>query len=86
MSNFVSDAILGQSGQAPPPVTSWEVSGAIDSLNPKATPGHDGLSMVIVKECYPVIKLHLLFILNVCLPPVFSWQLDNCQGGYHWKA
>jgi hypothetical protein len=64
--NFVSDAILSHSDTAPPPVTSWEITAAIDSLNTKAAPGHDGLSMAIVKECFPVIKLHLLFLLKAC--------------------
>jgi hypothetical protein len=64
--DFVSDAILGQSVTTPPPVTSWEVTTAIDSLNSMAAPGQDGLSMAIVKECFPSIKLHLLFIFNVC--------------------
>jgi hypothetical protein len=78
VSNFVSDAILSQSDRAPPPVTSWEVTAAIDSLNPKAAPGHDGLSMAIVKECYPVIKMHLLFLLNAC----FNLQYFP----YSWKT
>ncbi len=78
VSNFVSDAILSQSNRAPPPVTSWEVTAAIDSLNPKAAPGHDGLSMAIVKECYPVIKMHLLFLLNAC----FNLQYFP----YSWKT
>jgi hypothetical protein len=64
--DFVSEAILGQSDTTPPPVTSWEVTTAIDSLNSKAAPGQDGLSMAIVKECFPSIKLHLLFIFNAC--------------------
>jgi hypothetical protein len=67
VSKFVSDATLSQSNTAPPPVTSWEVTAAIDSLNPNASPGHDGLSMAIVKECFPVIRLHLLFLLNACV-------------------
>ncbi len=52
---------------APPPlVTDWELSTAFDSLNHNAAAGIDGLSAAILKSCFPVIKFHLLFIINSC--------------------
>lgn len=61
-----------------PPVTLRELSTAEESLNPNAALGQDGLSMAIIKEGFPALKLHLLFILNAC----FSLQyFPNC-----WKA
>jgi hypothetical protein len=50
----------------PPLVTDWELSTSFDSLNRNAAAGIDGLSAAILRACFPVIKLHLLFIMNSC--------------------
>ena len=52
---------------APPPVVrDWELSTAFESLNHNAAAGIDGLSSAILRSCFPVIKFHLIFIMNSC--------------------
>ncbi len=40
---------------------------AFESISYKAAPGSDGLSASIIKECFPVYKVHLLFIVRECI-------------------
>ncbi|KZS12011.1 Uncharacterized protein APZ42_023102 [Daphnia magna] len=78
VTEFITEKLLVPSVSPFPPVTLWELSSAVKSLNPKASPGQDGLSMAIIKECFPALKLRLLCILNDC----FSLQyFPNC-----WKT
>jgi hypothetical protein len=42
-------------------------SSAITSINYKAAPRSDGLSAAIIKECYPVLKVRLIFIVRECV-------------------
>lgn len=80
VTEFLNEKLLELSVSPVPPVrkTLLELATAVKSLNAKAARGQDGLSMAIIKECFPAIKLHPLFILNSC----FSLQyFPNC-----WKA
>ncbi|EFX62224.1 hypothetical protein DAPPUDRAFT_120413 [Daphnia pulex] len=60
--SFVDDVVSVPSVIEGPPVTVEELDAALDSINYKAAPGSDGLSAAIIKECFPVLKAHLLFI------------------------
>ncbi|KAK4024368.1 hypothetical protein OUZ56_009790 [Daphnia magna] len=75
VTEFITEKLLVPSVSPIPPVTLWELSFVVKSLNPKAATGQDGVSMAIIKECFPALKLHLLCILNAC----FSLQyFPNC--------
>ncbi len=50
-----------------PPITNWELDAAISSLNTKSAAGFDGLTTVMVVHCLPIIKSHLMLILNACI-------------------
>jgi hypothetical protein len=65
--SLVEDVVLVPTLQEDPIVTVDELVAAVDSLNYKAAPGYDGISAAIIKECFPVIKMHLLFIVSECV-------------------
>lgn len=46
-------------------LTVWGLMTSIDYLNSEAAPSFDGITMSII-ESFPVIKLHLLFVLTAC--------------------
>nr|CAH0112580.1 unnamed protein product [Daphnia galeata] len=70
--SLVEDVVLVPTLQEGPIVTVDELAAAVDSLNYKAAPGNDGISAAIIKECFPVIKMHLLSLLaNVSVSTSF---------------
>lgn len=65
VSDFETYIATGSSTHSPP-VTERELQAAVESLNPKAAPGEDEVTPMIIKKCFPLIKLHLLYIMNAC--------------------
>ena len=79
---LVAQSLSSDMSNSAPPITEWELSAAVESLNAEAAPGLDGLSASLVQACFPLIKLQLLFIMNacfsLCLFPI-SWKVAKVR-------
>ena len=85
--SLIGDVVVVPTLQEGPIVTVEDLVAAVESLNYKAAPGNDGISAAIIKECFPVIKMHLFFIVSECVClNFFSSVMKILKSNYNWHA